>query len=234
MRLWIKFTKESPLRFLSHLDLMRAWQRAIRRARLPVAYSAGFNPHPKISFASAMAVGITSEAEYLDIQFTESLTHEQLSALQQAVPQGMAILEWREVQEEAPALMALVRAAQWEVPLENTQRPQLQQKIDDIFKAPELIVQRKGKKGIKTVDIKPMIYRLKLEDGRLMMLLASGGEGGVRPREILALLDVPEAEKRLHRIALLVGTESCLQSPLHVLLNGKEVSVNAKEDCYQL
>ncbi|MCW3489231.1 TIGR03936 family radical SAM-associated protein [Dethiobacter alkaliphilus] len=235
MRLWIKFTKESPLRFLSHLDLMRAWQRAIRRARLPVAYSAGFNPHPKMSFASALAVGITSEAEYLDIQFTESLGEEQLTALQKALPQGMAMTGWREVQDNAPALMALIRAAEWLVPLPQDGLPQLQQKIEQVLQASELTVTREGKKGVKTVDIRPMIYGLHVDEKeRLVMLLASGGEGGVRPREVLGLLDVPEAEKHLHRTELLVGVKQCLQSPMHVLLNEKEVSVNAKEDCYQL
>lgn len=141
----------------------------------------------------------------------------------------------REVEENTPALMSLIQAASWVVPLEQTQIPQVQQRISEILQTSELPVSREGKKGVKTVDVRPMIHRLNLDDaGQLVMLLASGGDGGVRPREVLALLNVPEAEKQLHRTELLVGVEPCLQVPMHVLLNGKEVSVNAKEDCYQL
>lgn len=236
MRLWIEFTKESPLRFLSHLDLLRLWQRAIRRARLPVAYSAGFNPHPKISFASALAVGITSAAEYVDIQFAEPLADRDLKGLADALPEGLSLVAWRVVPDAAPALMSLVRAAAWELPVSAEDNHRLQENVRALLAATSLAVEREGKKGIRTVDIRPLIYRLELEEAgqRLHMLLASGGEGGVRPREVLSLLGLDADESRLHRSGLYIAAGDCLQSPMAVLLNLKEVSVNGEKDCYQL
>ncbi|MDW7651150.1 MAG: TIGR03936 family radical SAM-associated protein [Bacillota bacterium] len=236
MRIWIQFAKESPLRYLSHLDLMRAWQRALRRAQLPVAYSAGFNPHPRMSFASALAVGVTSEAEYLDIHFTRDLSGEDFDRLESQLPAGLKILAHRTVSEAAPAVMALIGAAVWTLPLAGEDTSVLRKHIEKILLAESLSVIRKGKKGDKSVDVRPLIYNLTVDDdeNRLVMVLASGGEGGAKPREILALLDLLPLESRLHRKALLIHRDGCLQSPMAVLLNEKEVSIDAKKDCYQL
>jgi radical SAM-linked protein len=236
MRIWIEFTKESPMRFLSHLDLMRAWQRALRRAKLPVAYSAGFNPHPKMSFASALAVGVTSEAEYLDMDFTQDLKQEDFDRLASALPQGLRIRLIRAVPVAAPSLMAMIGAAQWLVPVTDEEIAAVKARIGDLLQKESLIITRQGKKGKKTVDLRPLIYDLTVdeEQNRLVMLLATGGDGGAKPRELLGLLELSAMENRLHRKALYIHQDSCLQSPMSVLLNEKEVSINAKEDCYKL
>jgi radical SAM-linked protein len=236
MRIWIQFKKESDMRFLSHLDLMRVWQRAVRRVHLPIAYSAGFNPHPKLAFASALAVGITSDAEYLDIVFTRPVTPEELKMLKEALPKGLTVTNLREVPEGAPALMSLVRAARWVVPVNPDGTIALQEKIKKILQASSLPVEREGKKGPKTTDIRPWIYDLHLDEqhAHLHMLLASGGEGGVKPREVMALLDVSVPDTKLHRAELYLGVNDRFQAPMHVLLREKEVSVNAEKDSYQL
>jgi radical SAM-linked protein len=236
MRVWIQFKKSRDLRFLSHLDLMRAWQRAVRRARLPIAYSAGFNPHPKISFASALAVGIASDAEYLDIIFTTPLTNDDFARLAATSPVGLKMVARREVPESVPPLMSLIRAARWLLPLDNEDLPALQERIEEILKATTLPVERKGKKGTKTVDIRPFIHDLTLDQqqAQLHMLLASGGDGGVKPREVMALLHLNTPEDKLHRAELYLGIGEKLQTPMAVLLNQKEVSINAEKDSYQL
>lgn len=236
MRLWIHFAKENPMRYLSHLDLMRAWQRAIRRARLPVAYSAGFNPHPKMSFASALAVGVTSDAEYLDIELQEDVGDEELTRLQTALPTGLPIMNWRVVPQATPALMSLISVTQWVLPIEGGDVSRMQSHIAEILSALSLPIVRKGKKGTKVVDVRPLILKLTVDhkQQQLAMLLASGGDGGVKPRELLALLNLSTLEYRLHRTALLINCGQCLQPPMAVSLNEKEVSINAEEDCYQL
>src|SRR5690554_5857953 len=108
MRIWIKFAIEEQLRYLSHLDTMRLWQRAIRRAALPVVYSQGFNPHPKMSFATALPVGVISEAHYLDINFAKDITSEDMASLQQVLPAGLPLRAWRIVPAGVPSLMSLV------------------------------------------------------------------------------------------------------------------------------
>ena len=223
MRVWIEFTKESPLRFLSHLDLMRAWQRALRRAKLPVAYSAGFNPHPKMSFASALAVGVTSEAEYLDMDFTQDLKQGHFDRLASALPQGLRIRLIRTVPVAAPSLMAMIGAAQWLVPVADEEIAAVKARIGDLLQKDSLTIIRQGKKGAKTVDLRPLIYDLTVdEEHRLVMLLATGGDGGAKPREVLGLLELSAMENRLHRKALYIHQDSCLQSPMSVLLNEKE------------
>lgn len=237
MRIWIRFSKEAPLRYLSHLDLLRAWQRAIRRTGIPMAYSAGFNPHPKMSFASALAVGVTSEAEYLDIVFARDLDKEDVARLSSMLPSGMRILATREVPSETPPLMALVAAASYTVPVGREHADTLQKNIHSLLQAVSLPVEREGKKGIRTIDVRPYLYRLQMleEDGPLLwLLLGSGSEGGARPGEILALLGIKEEEITLHRTGLFVAAGSCLQSPMEILLNKKEVSPNAEKDRYQL
>lgn len=221
MRVWIKFAKESPMRFLSHLDLMRVWQRAIRRAGLPVAYSAGFNPHPKISFASALAVGVTSDGEYLDIQFAELLGGDAFERLSETLPHGLRLLEWRQIPEATPAIMSLVCAAQWELSLQAEESRNLQEALQSLLAASSLPVEREGKKGIKTVDIRPLIYRLEVDEKEscLRMLLASGGESVVRPGEVLKLLRLSACEGRLRRTELYVAAGHCFQEPMAVLFN---------------
>lgn len=221
MRVWIKFAKESPMRFLSHLDLMRVWQRAIRRAALPVAYSAGFNRHPKISFASALAVGVTSEGEYLDILFDKQLDGAAFERLAETLPHGLKMVDWRQIPEATPALMSLVCAAQWELPLQADESRHLQEAVQRLLSAVSLPVERERKNRLKTVDIRPLIYRLEADEKEscLRMLLASGGEGVVRPGEILKLLRLPAVEGRVHRTELYVASGRCFQEPMAVLLN---------------
>ena len=221
MRVWIKFAKESPMRFLSHLDLMRVWQRAIRRACLPVAYTAGFNRHPKISFASALAVGVTSEGEYLDIQFTERLDGAAFERLAETLPHGLKMLAWRQVPESTPALMSLVCAAQWELPLQVDESRCVQEAVQKLLAASSLTVERESKKGRKTVDIRPLIYSLAVDEKAscLSMLLASGGESVVRPGEVLKLLCLPSVLGRLHRIEVYLASGGSFREPMAVLLN---------------
>lgn len=236
MRIWLQFAKEHPLRYLSHLDLMRTWQRALRRARLPVAHSEGFNPHPKMAFASALAVGVTSDAEYLDTYFTRFVTEQDMAQLQAVLPNGLHIMAWRAVPDAAPALMSVIGAARWELSADPKSIPGLQRRINKLMAEDELTIIRQGKKGTKTADIRPLVYELSADEktGQILMLLAAGGDGGARPRDVLALLDLPQYEPRLRRKALYIVCGSYLQTPMAVCLKGKEVSVNAEEDSYQL
>lgn len=235
MRVWIHFVKDAPLRYLSHLDLMRAWQRAIRRARLPVAYSAGFNPHPKMSFASALPVGIISDAEYLDIQFSEPLSDIEFTRLRETIPQGMIMISWRIVPPETPALMSLVFASAWSMPLSRDEQSAAVEPIRLLLAAETLPILRQGKKGNKTVDIRPLLLRLEITDtGELFMLLRSGGDGGAKPREVLNLLHLEDGEPRLRKTGLYLKVGNCLQSPTDVGLKEKEVLIDAEKNCYQL
>jgi radical SAM-linked protein len=214
---------------------MRTWQRAIRRAGLPVSYSAGFNPHPKMSFASALPVGAISDEEYLDIQFSESLSDTEFTRLRETLPKGMTIVSWRPVPPETPPLMSLVFASAWRLPLSQDEQSAAAEHIRLLLAAETLPVLRQGKKGEKTVDIRPLLLRLEITAaGELSMLLRSGGDGGAKPREVLHLLHLEHGELRLRKTGLYLNVGNCLQSPTDVGLKEKEVLIDAEKNCYQL
>ncbi len=241
MRFWINFTKEASLRFLSHLDMLRLWQRALRRSKLPVAYSAGFNPHQRLSFASALPVGATSGDEYLEIVFADTFNREGFERLAESLPTGLSIVTKREVPAGVPALMALVGAANWRLSTTENEFALLRQAVPELLACTSLPVERegkKGKKGKKTVDIRPLIFNLQPPgDGgqhELSMLLQTGSEGGARPQEVMNLLGLGPDHHDLRRSALYLRVGDRLQSPMSVVFIKNEVLIDAKKDYYQL
>lgn len=234
MRYWIKFSKDKELRFISHLDLLRSWQRALRRACLPVAYSAGFNPHPRLSFASALPVGATSEAEYLDIFLTRPVSAEEWQRLQNTLPEGLVLLDWREVPVEIAALMSLIGAAGWLCEADEQEQDVLAAAIQQMLLSTTLSVERSGKKGKKMLDLRPLLLRLELCGRDVRMLLKMSQEGGAKPQEVLGALGLPAEAVRTHRIGLYLAVGERLQSPLAVLWHKNEVAIDAQKDYYQL
>lgn len=163
------YTKEGPARYISHLDLLRTFERAARRAGLPVAFTSGFNPHPKISFAAPLGVGTAGEKEFADLELAGEVPAASIQRyLSGTLPEGLRLLEVRKIKEQAPALMSMVERATYrgEARLE---RPVTKAALDRAIKAfldqPEILVKRKNKAGdIKVYDIRPGIFAM---SGRL-------------------------------------------------------------------
>ncbi len=196
MLIRVKYAKTSEGRFLSHLDMARTMERAFRRARLPLAFSEGFNPHPKFSFGSALAVGVTSEGEYLDIELREDLPLEEIrSRLETALPPGLKLMEIKKLENREESLSARINMARYQVksPLPH---PVSQEQVDDTISAilaeSVFSITRQGKKGPREVNIREGIFDLKgkVEDNVLWleMDLQTGSEGNVRPDEVLQIL----------------------------------------------
>ncbi|MGI6097293.1 MAG: TIGR03936 family radical SAM-associated protein [Dethiobacteria bacterium] len=210
----ICFSRGEEQNYLSHLDLMRTLTRALRRAALPVQYSRGFNPQPRLVFAAPLPVGITTEADFFDLFLKEELAEAQIHALlNDNLPQGLKIVSVYTVREDAPPLMAEVEAALYVVSLDNagiegkwaTVRETLQAAIADICATDELVVERKGKKKTKKVNIRPFILEISFqeesaEEISIRILLQTGNKGGARPDEVLAALcqRVPWSFKELY------------------------------------
>ncbi|KKM09018.1 hypothetical protein SY88_21540 [Clostridiales bacterium PH28_bin88] len=192
-RLRVMFAKEGGGRFLSHLELLKTWERVLRRAGIPVAFSEGFNPHPKVNFASALAVGVESRGEYMDMDLREEMDPEEVKErLRGALPAGLRLLRVTPVPGDAPALMSLLGAAAYrvEVPLkESLDEDSLSQALQTFRCLPAVPVTRDTKRGPKFLDILPGVYYLKgrLEQGRVVldMKLQSGSEGNIRPEELV-------------------------------------------------
>jgi radical SAM-linked protein len=233
MRYWLKFSKEGELRFISHLDLQRSWQRSIRRAGLPVAYSAGFNPRMRLTFASALPVGATSEAEYAEIRFTRPLTAAEWQHWQGTMPQGFAMLGHREVPDGVASLMSLTGAVGWQVQVADREEDELSAALRKIISSGQLPVERTGKKGKVTVDLRPDILCLEFCGRGVRMLLQTGEAGGAKPQEVLAAAGL-SAFGPLHRSEQYILAGKRLQSPLAVAFDKNEVIINAQKDYYQL
>ena len=206
MRARITFTKQGALRYTGHLDLHRLWERAMRRADLPLSYSQGFHPQPKISIASALPLGFSSLGEVLDVRFNEELATEEIIArLAGSLPKDIQITQVESVDERAPALQTQVLSAEYQVHLtEPVTGSLLKRAIEEIKSATTLPRERRG----KFYDLRPLIELLDMEtdaNGKhciFMTLTAREGATG-RPEEVLNTLGIESEYTRVERTRLI-------------------------------
>jgi len=199
----ITFTRDRTVRFVGHLDLAKAWERILRRADLPVAFSQGFHPLPKITFASALPVGCTSDCELMDVVLSEPREPSDVMArLVPALPAGVAVTSVAQVPLNAPALQAELRWAEYIVTVETGEAPeQIEQKVQVFLAAPTLPRERRG----KSYDLRPLAISLVVKAARdssariVMRLLADASAGTGRPDEVLAALGWGDAPVQIHR-----------------------------------
>ena len=168
MRALYQFAKLSRLKFVSHLDLQRFMQMALRRTELPIAYSQGFNPHPVMAFASALAVGWTSEYEILDVKLASPVTEEvAFSQMAAALPPDLPLLRVRLVEDSHPAMMASLRMAEYRISLLGDSAPAVAAAIEGYMAESSVIALRKTKSGEKPADIRAMTVALAEEQTRV-------------------------------------------------------------------
>ncbi|MEW1695047.1 MULTISPECIES: TIGR03936 family radical SAM-associated protein [unclassified Streptomyces] len=158
-RIRLRYTKRGRLRFTSHRDFQRAFERALRRAEVPMAYSAGFTPHPKVSYANAAPTGTGSEAEYLEIALTEARDPETLRALLDAsLPTGLDITD--AVEARTSGLADRLTASVWELRLEGVAVEDAEKAVGTFLAAETVEVQRKTKNGVRTFDARSAVTAL--------------------------------------------------------------------------
>ncbi|WP_432056741.1 TIGR03936 family radical SAM-associated protein [Streptomyces sp. bgisy022] len=158
-RIRLRYTKRGRLRFTSHRDFQRAFERALRRAEVPMAYSAGFTPHPKVSYANAAPTGTGSEAEFLEIALTESRDPERLRALLDAsMPTGLDIVD--AVEARTPGLADRLTASVWELRLDGVDPEDARRAVDAFRAAGTVEVQRRTKSGMRTFDARSAVVAL--------------------------------------------------------------------------
>ncbi len=199
----ITFARDRTVRFVGHLDLAKTWERVLRRADLPVAYSQGFHPQPKITFASALPVGCTSEAEVMDVVLAEAYEPgDLLSRLAPTLPAGIGITSIQPAALQGPALQAALRWAEYAATVETDEpREQIEAKVQALLAAGSLVRERRG----KTYDLRPLILCLAVEaveasSARIGMRLLADAEAGTgRPDEVVAALGWSEALVQFHR-----------------------------------
>jgi radical SAM-linked protein len=158
-RLRIKYAKRGRLRFTSHRDFQRAFERALRRAGVPMAYSAGFSPHPKISYAGAAPTGAASEAEYLEIAVTSRCDPATLAgALDSALPAGLDVIEV--VEAATPDLAGRLQASVWEIRLPGVADQAVSAAVTAFLAAESVEVERLTKHGMRVFDARAAVLAL--------------------------------------------------------------------------
>lgn len=225
MKAIIQFGKTGRLRYISHLDLQRFMQRALRRTGLPVAYSQGFNPHALLSFASALGMGVSSEAELLEVRFAEELEAEAiLAAMRAALPPEMPVCRARTVEDRFPSLMATVYCADYRMTLRGPGAREIAAQVPEYLAREEFSAIRKTKSGEKTVNIRPSTLALSVEEGEeetvLLSRLTLTPEDTLKPDVLLGALaqmggvSLDELDARIHRTLLSGRTKAGRIVPL--------------------
>ena len=185
MKIRVKFSKHGAMKFIGHLDILRYFQKAIRRAEIPIVFTEGFSPHMVMSFASPLGVGIESEGEYMDIEIREPLsTEEAVRRLDAVMSEGMRILDFRQIPDEkASNAMALVAAADYRIRFRDGYEPDLDWKklYPSFLEQPAISIIKKTKKSETELDIRPLIYESRLEGDSIFVRLSSGSAANIKP-----------------------------------------------------
>ncbi len=166
MRIRVKFRKNGVMRFIGHLDIMRYFQKAMRRADIDIAYSEGFSPHQIMSFAAPLGVGVTSDGEYFDIEADSTRSSEEsIRALNQTMAEGMEVVSWVALREGAKKAMTAVAAADYIVYFkkrENFSQQEISGMIEAYYADRDKIeIVKQSKKSERVVDLKPLIYEFR-------------------------------------------------------------------------
>ena len=214
MRIRITFVKQGALRYTGHLDLHKLWERAARRAALPLAYSQGFHPQPKMNMAAALPLGFSSRCEVMDMKLEQDISLDDLpTRLNETLPSGLQVVGVEQVDERAPALQTQVAAAEYEVTLtESIDRSELERRIHSVMESKALPRERRG----KMYDLRPLIEELQLMESASLLrgqeqgpglqkirmrLRAREGATG-RPEEVLDVLGIAFEGTRIERTRL--------------------------------
>ena len=215
-RLRVIFRKIGPTRYTSHLDVARTWERILNRAKLPVDYSHGFNRRPKIQFATATALGTTSECEVMDVWFREEMSPEDaLAMINERIAPGIEVISLEQVIINEPSLQAMTRETTFVATIsEGIERDELKTAVENMLAAEEITRERKAKKGkIKEYNLRPLILDMETSETAdqalqlTMRLVLEPGKTG-RPDEILKEIGLDPLDIRIHRTAIVLENKA--------------------------
>lgn len=234
MNIRVKFSKTGSMKFIGHLDIMRYFQKAIRRAEIDIAFSGGFSPHMIMSFAAPLGVGITSSGEYFDMEVNSTYSSEEsLRRLNEVMVEGIEVLSYRKVPEgKASKAMSLVAAADYLVTFRPGKEPvqDWKTKLAEFYSQDSITVWKKTKKSEKEMDIRPFIYQLFLQGDAVFMQLAAGSTSNTKPELVMeafaayAGIAMDEFAYTVHRLEVYANTgtkEKPVWTPLEGL--GEEI-----------
>ncbi|WIV10608.1 TIGR03936 family radical SAM-associated protein [Proteiniborus sp. MB09-C3] len=232
MKIRAKFTKQEYIKYISHLDLMRVFQRAFRRANIPVKYSEGFNPHPQFSLATALALGVSSDGEYMDVELDTYIEPEEFKQrLNIVLPNGIKILK-AVFSDDKDSIVSLIRWATYIIGFSTKEKvtpEEITSEIDSFLSREELILTKEKKKGkkvtVKQHNVRERIKELFLLSNEndtiiLKTTLMTGSQGNLKPEEVVELLKeyteikIEEDSLKLHRLELFVEKDGAASLPI--------------------
>ncbi len=189
MKVRVKFRKYGPVRFIGHLDVMRFFQKAIRRAELDIAYSAGYSPHQIMSFAAPLGVGLESNGEYMDIELNSATTsRDMIDRLNAASVHGIEIISMKELPEGAGNAMASVAAAGYTIRFREGREPAFDYAslLPAFYQKENIFITKETKKNTIEIDLKPGIFDLKVNDDKsIYMLVDASSSGNIKPSQVM-------------------------------------------------
>jgi len=207
MKLWIKFTKENYMKYISHLDLMRLFQRSFRRCNIPIKYSQGFNPQPKMTIASPLALGIESAVEFMEIELEERISEKEfINAMNKDLPEGIRIIDAKYLESKS-SIATYIHWSYYQIQFTAnnvSSLDKLEDYIAKLLERDELIIEKEKRKGNKTItkeeNIRPLIGNIAVSKDKtktvsensyqvtINCLLKSGDRGNLKPLDFLKAL----------------------------------------------
>jgi len=236
-----RFIRGEEVKFISHLDLMKVFERALRRSRIPIAHSQGYNPHPHMVFGLPLSVGVTSEAEYADFEFSIDLNLEEFIVnLNNQLPYGLKLLEAKEKNNKVNIMASIVMSSYDLLVYSETinEENEMNSRIAEFIGKAEIIVKKEGKNGSKNIDIKPMIRKIEVRAAKpdelsenmslkeietervfcISVVLSAGSVANLKPELLIAALnDIAELRiksLKIHRTGLFVSKDGKTMNPL--------------------
>ena len=218
MKARIKFRKYGVMKFIGHLDVMRFFQKVMRRADIPIAFTGGFSPHMIMSFANPLGVGLTSDGEYFDIELSEEVDMKAaVERMNEVMVEGIDVVNMVPISDDKKQTgMSIVAAADYLSTLKKGMFPDnWKEKVSGFMEQPSIYIVKKTKKSEKEVDIKPMIYQLEVRGDSVYMQVATGSVENLKPELVMQALcnylnvDVESVGFSHHRLEVYanIGTE---------------------------
>ena len=209
LKVRVKFAKLGSMKFVGHLDMMRYFQKAVRRSGIDVAYSSGYSPHMIMSFASPLGVGTTSSAEYFDMEINSAMSSKDMvDGFNQTMAEGCSVLSVRQIPDvKASKGMSLVAATDYYIEFRDGLAPKgdWQGALEDFFAQPKIVVHKKTKRSEADVDIRPFVYQLRADGDKIFIQVASGSAYNLKPEPVIEALYrfldevMPEFALQVHR-----------------------------------
>ena len=186
MKIRVRFSKQEQMKFIGHLDMVRYFQKVMRRANVDICYSEGFSPHQKMSFAAPLSVGVISKGEYFDIEVNSSLSSkEMIKNINAQNVEGVKVVSYKELPEGAKNAMSIVAGADYFVYTDLFTEEQ----VNDFYAQDEINILKKTKKSEKIVDIKPMIHEMKFNEDGIFMKVSQGSAANLKPDLVMSALE---------------------------------------------